>query len=87
MTLGFAIWQIVILLLRGPGLDRSDSVRGKRWIGWNGTGLERKLNASDITEKEGKSESGNVRPEGVDTKINNDLEQGITATDSDSRRS
>ncbi|KAJ3875326.1 MFS superfamily [Lentinula edodes] len=88
MTLGFAIWQIVILLLRGPGLDRSDSVRGKRWIGWNGTGLEWKLNASDITEKEGKSESesGNVRPEGVDTKINDDLEQGITATDSDPKR-
>jgi len=54
MTLGFSVWQIVILLMRGPGLDPPGTpVMKKRWIGWDGLRLERK----GSKEKEGKAES------------------------------
>ncbi|KAJ3728139.1 MFS superfamily [Lentinula guzmanii] len=78
MTLGFAVWQIVLLLARGPGLDRSDSVRGKRWIGWNGTGLERSRKTqklSDVEEKDGRSGNQTPQVEGVDTKTHSNSER------------
>jgi len=68
MTFGFSIWQIVILLLRGPGLDRSGPVRGKRWIGWDGLGWELKSKkkgpADDSARKDEDLEKGS-RASGV----------------------
>ena len=71
MTLGFAFWQIVVLLARGPGLDRSDSIRGKRWIGWNGTGLEswnRKKKGQSDVEVQGKTQGDNQTIHAEDAK-------------------
>ncbi|KIK61677.1 hypothetical protein GYMLUDRAFT_166006 [Collybiopsis luxurians FD-317 M1] len=54
MTLGFAIWQIVILLMRGPGLDPPGTpARRKRWIGWDGLRWEVKRR-EDVKEAKGK---------------------------------
>lgn len=69
MTLGFAVWQILILLLRGPGLDPPGTpVSKKRWIGWDGAKLEWKLSRG----KEVKTETEINKREDVE-----DLEKGI----------
>jgi predicted MFS family arabinose efflux permease len=55
MTLGFSIWQIVLLLLRGPGLDPPGTpALKKRWVGWDGLRWERKMPPG----KDGKTGTG-----------------------------
>lgn len=74
MTFGFSIWQIVILLLRGPGLDRPGPVREKRWIGWDGLRWELKR------EKKGPAVREGAQSADDSAKKDEDLEKGSRAS-------
>jgi hypothetical protein len=72
MTFGFSIWQIVLLLLRGPGLDPPGPVRGKRWIGWDGLRWElKKEKKGPAVREDAKSGDGSAQK---------DLEKGFRAS-------